>query len=117
MKSEIREMIDKIKNFNPQQINESKNKNQGILLRNMMPFWIGSVNVLDGYIEEVHTYEEAVENDFHHSFYFSSSQAEKIGQEECMVFWINDHTLNYEWTNGEIPSHIVSIILDQIQIL
>ena len=34
-------------------------KNHGLLLRDNTKFWIGSVNILDGVIEEVHTYEEA----------------------------------------------------------
>ena len=57
-------------------------KNHGLLLKTNERFWIGSVNVLDGEIEEVHTYEKAEENDFHHSFYFSDTQLQKIKNDE-----------------------------------
>lgn len=32
-------------------------------------FWSGCVSLIDGKIEEVHTYEEAQRCDFHHSPY------------------------------------------------
>lgn len=117
MENNIREMIDKVKNFNPQIINENKDKNQAILLRSMTPFWIGTVNTLDGEIEEIHTYEEAQQHDFHHSYYFSNSQIEKIDQEECMVFWVDNHELIYEWTRGIIHADIVYKINQQIRIV
>ena len=42
------------------------------------PAWCGAVNVMDGIIEETHTYEEAEDSDFHHSFYFSDSQLDSM---------------------------------------
>ncbi len=47
-------------------------------LFNGVPFWSGSVNLLDGKIEEVHSYQEAQAADFHHSLYFSQAQIEKM---------------------------------------
>ncbi|WP_312430946.1 hypothetical protein [Lacrimispora sp.] len=50
------------------------------------PFWSGSVNLLDGKIEEVHSYLEAQAADFHHSLYFSQQQIEKMSNGECAFF-------------------------------
>lgn len=68
-------------------------------------------------IEEVYTYEEAENEDFHHSFYFSISQLEKIENEECMVFWVNNNGINGEWTHGIIPRNIIHKINNQIKII
>lgn len=65
---------------------------------NGTPFWSGSVNLLDGKIEEVHSYKEAEAADFHHTFYFSSSQLEKMAGGECAFFWLGeDGTIKGEW--------------------
>jgi hypothetical protein len=121
MHNDIRYMMDKIKNFNPKNIiPENKNirlHNTAILLKNKAPFWIGSVNILDGEIEEVHTFDEAQEHDFHHSFYFSQNQVEKIDQEECMIFWILNGKIESTWTHGSIPNHIIAQLKKQIQII
>lgn len=96
---------------------EQENKNHAVLKRNGKRFWIGAANVLDGYIEEIHTYEEAERNDFHHSFYFSPNMVEKISDEECMVFWVDEDGINDEWTHGKIPMNIIRLIENQINIL
>lgn len=71
----------------------------------------------DGEIEEVHTYEKAQSKDFHHSFYFSEPQLEKIDSEECMIFWVNENGINGNWTHGDIPIDIKYEIKNQIKII
>ena len=53
-------------------------------------FWSGSVSLVDGRIEEIHTLQEAQAADFHHTFYFSPEQASKIDDGECGFFWITE---------------------------
>lgn len=53
-------------------------------------YWSGSVNTLDGEIEEVHTFKEAKDADFHHSFYFSYEQQDKMEEGECVFFCIDE---------------------------
>lgn len=91
--------------------------NYAILLRNNKKFWIGSVNVYDGYIEEVWTVEQAKKADFHHNLYWSVDQIQKLWDEEIMPFWINKTGLQIEWTQGKIPSYIVKELKRQIKIL
>lgn len=100
-----------------QEIEKVLNKNRAVLKKTGERFWIGSVNVYDGEIEEVHTYEEAEKNDFHHSMYFSRSQVEKIDNEECMAFWVDARGINGEWTHGALERDIVNKIRQQIDIL
>ena len=52
--------------------------------------WCGSADIIDGHIEETHTYEEAEDNDFHHSLYFSPNVAEKITDGDSVFFFIDD---------------------------
>lgn len=105
------------KRFRKVRLNESiNNSNEAILKRSGERFWIGSINILDGYIEEVHTYEKAAENDFHHSFYFSHDQLEKMRDEICLPFWIDRGTICGEWHQGKVPSHIITKIKQQIDI-
>ena len=61
------------------------------------PTWSGSVNLIDGYIEEVHPYSLAEANDFHHSMYFSQPRIEKFRTGEESFFFINQ--------KGEIQGH------------
>jgi len=96
---------------------EYGDKNRGILKRTGEEFWIGTVNVLDGEIEEVHTYEQARDNDFHHTFYFSEPQQEKMTNGECMIFWINADGIQAEWTMGKASPDIVNKIKEQITII
>lgn len=110
-----------VKNFK-QFVNENvdvnvSDKNHGLLLKDNKRFWIGSVNMFDGEIEEVHTYEKAEFNDFHHSFYFSENQLEKIKTEECMVFWVDSDGIHGEWTHGKIPRNILYEINKQIKVV
>ena len=64
---------------------------------NGRPFWCGSVNLLDGEIEEVHSYGEAQAMGFHHSLYFSQAQVEKMAAGECAFFWIDNGQVDIDW--------------------
>lgn len=63
--------------------------------------WSGCACAIDGYVEEVHTYEEAENADFHHSLYFSIEAAERINNEESVFFWIEKGRIETMWRNGE----------------
>lgn len=78
-------------------------------------FWSGSVSLLDGGIEEIHTYEEAVAAGFHHSLYFSPAQVEKMDAGESAFFWIDNGNIEVAWR--DTPSaHIVPEIARRITI-
>ena len=110
-------ILDEIKRIVREEIDDIYgNKNRGILKRTRKPFWIGTINVMDGEIEEVHTYEEARDNDFHHSFYFSQPQVEKMTDGEVMIFWIAPYGIEAEWTMGKAGPEIVNKIKQQIEI-
>jgi len=69
------------------------------------PFWSGSVNLLDGQIEEVHDYAEAARADFHHTFYFSPEQIEKMDTGECAFFFVNEcGGIEGDWRESISPS-------------
>ena len=89
--------------------------NNGALYHNK-PFWCGSVSLLDGEIEEVHTFEEAEYEDFHHTFIFSPQQVEKINNDENAVFWIDDGKIQGTW-RVNVPQDIINKIKKQITIL
>ena len=77
------------------------------------PFWSGSVNLLDGAIEETHTYEEAEAADFHHSLYFSQAQVERMADGECAFFCINNGRIEVYWlgdSGPEVPRQIAKQI-------
>lgn len=77
------------------------------------PFWSGSVSLIDGEIEEVHTYEEAEAEDFHHSSYFSDGQVEKMDNGENGFFWVEDGKIYGEWRDS-IPDAILKRVAEQI---
>lgn len=58
-------------------------------------YWSGSVSLLDGIIEEVHTYQKAEKAAFHHSYYFSKSQIEKMELGENAFFFVDDRGIIY----------------------
>lgn len=64
------------------------------------PFWSGSVSLLDGVIEEVHTYKQAENSDFHHSMYFSPGQVEKMANGENAFFWVDRGEVQGEWRDS-----------------
>ncbi len=80
---------------------------------NGKPFWSGSVSLLDGVIEEVHSYQEAEAADFHHSMYFSSPQVEKMANGENGFFFVDDGKVHGEWRDT-VPKDIVKRIERQI---
>jgi hypothetical protein len=88
-------------------------KDTFILKRNKKEGWSGSVSALDGYIEEIHSYREAENNDFHHNLYFSISEIEKMRNEESLFFWVQDGKINVDWrTRGN--QKIVNLIKKQV---
>ena len=78
------------------------------------PFWIGSVNLTDGEIEEVHSYEEAEANGFHHTFYFSDPQLDKIDEDENGIFWVENGKVQGDWYTP-VPIDIRKRIEEQIR--
>lgn len=78
------------------------------------PFWSGSVNLLDGKVEEVHSYQKAQAADFHHSLYFSQPQIEKMSNGECAFFWINNSGEIEGLWRDEINDEIIKKIAEQI---
>lgn len=81
-------------------------------------FWSGSVSLIDGVIEEIHTYKEAQKADFHHSFYFSQAQIEKMDTGECAFFCVdrNNGEIYTFRQIGEVPQKIIEKIKEQIVI-
>lgn len=51
--------------------------------------WCGSVDTTDGAIEEIHTYDEAKRNGFHHSFLFSEPQLDKMDSGNSCFFFVD----------------------------
>jgi len=95
---------------------EAKSEDVAILLRTNEPFWIGAVNILDGYIEEVHTFETAKDNDFHHSMYFSIPILDRQKRdEEVLIFWF-ENGVPYNW-EGNITYNIKKAILSQVELI
>lgn len=80
---------------------------------NGKPFWCGSVSLLDGVIEEVHTYEEAQSTDFHHSMFFSEEQLEKMQDGDNAFFWVDNGKVQGDWRD-RIPAEIIDKIREQI---
>ena len=111
-------ILDEIKRIVREELDDMYgDKNRGVLKRTGEPFWIGTVNVMDGEIEEIHTYEEARDNDFHHSFYFSQPQQEKMTDGEVMIFWIAPYGIEAEWTMGKASPNLIHKIKQQIEMV
>lgn len=79
-------------------------------------FWSGCVSLLDGMIEEVHTYDEAEYADFHHSMYFSSSAISRMDNEESAFFFIDDNGRVQGTWRDDIDDNIIHKIEQQIVI-
>lgn len=75
-------------------------------------FWSGSVSLLDGKIEEVHTYEEAERAGFHHSLYFSDEQVEKLDSDDNAFFFVNNGKI--ETWRDDIPQWVIGRIYEQL---
>ena len=80
------------------------------------PFWSGSVSLIDGVIEEVHSYGEAEFVGFHHSLYFSQAQVEKMERGENAFFWVDDGIVYGEWRES-VSESIIKKIEKQINIM
>jgi hypothetical protein len=78
-------------------------------------FWSGAFDTRDGQIIEVHTYEEAVGADMHHSFYFSSNAIEMMDDDEAHFFWIDNGKVNTEFRQAAASAKLVAIVTSQIQ--
>jgi len=103
---------------NANNVNEEiQNNNHGKLKSSGKRFWIGIASVFDGEIEEVHTYEEAKRNDFHHSFYFSPNAVEKMDNEESMIFWVEEYGIESDWTHGKMSQNVINLINQQIDVV
>ena len=77
-------------------------------------FWAGCVNMSDGTIEEVHTYEEAQRNDFHHSLYFSQRTIDGMRNNEMAFFCIgNKGEIEGDWRIS-IPRRIILRMNEQL---
>lgn len=72
-------------------------------------FWSGCVNLLDGRIEEVHSYEEALFCDFHHSLYFSNSAIDGMENGEMAFFWVDDGIIHDTWRETLSPVLIAQL--------
>jgi hypothetical protein len=93
-------------------------ENQNLATFNGKPFWAGAVNLFSGDIEEIHSYQEAENNDFHHSMYFSQNATERMKDEEYGFFWLtiknNQLIVNGDWRT-KIPQNILNKIKSQIK--
>lgn len=82
--------------------------------------WSGAVNVLDGEIEETHRYKEAMENDFHHSFYFSDEQLDKMTSGETCFFYVDGDGIHVDPTervDGIDKRFLEDRIKEQIKVI
>lgn len=84
---------------------------------NGRPFWCGSVNLLDGEIEEVHFYEEAETMGFHHTLYFSEAQLAKMDAGECVFFWIEDGRVEIDWGDKDGEANVFRIWSGRVEIV
>ena len=69
----------------------SKNKSKNTFSFNGKKCWCGSINTLDGIIEETHSYNKASSYDFHHSFYFTDTSIEKMDNGDCLFFYVDNN--------------------------
>lgn len=78
-------------------LRESLDKGGNTFIYKGKKAWSGAVDTLDGTIEEVHSYNEAKDYGFHHSFYFSDEQLEKMEEGLSCVFFVwNDHKIQVD---------------------
>lgn len=86
---------------------------------NGRPFWAGVVDMTDGQIEAVYTYERCESCDFHHSFIVSPEYHDRLEDGEFGYFWLEpDHSVSGAFGFGggqeDIPSAILERIASQI---
>ena len=99
------------------QTSKSAKENKNLGKWNGKEFWSGAVNTLDGVIEEVHTFEKAQAEDFHHNFYFSDKAISNMNDNDgdWAFFWVDeDGKIQTMWR--EDNSAFRKQIADQIEI-
>lgn len=85
--------------------------------RHVRIFWCGSARVTDGKVEEVHSFWDAMWEDFHTDFYFSEDQVSKIRRGESIFFWIaDDGHVEADW-DGSLRECVLSRIKEQITVV
>ena len=102
-------------NFNPTSNPDIRYSDRDTASFNGKPFWSGSVSLLDGVIEEVHSFAEAEDADFHHSMYFSQAQLEKMENGDNAFFWVENGKVQGNWRES-VPKDIINKIEEQITI-
>jgi hypothetical protein len=81
-----------------------------------VPFWSGIADSRDGSIDEIHSYEEAVAHDFHHSYYVSPEKQDKMSEGDALFFWVdNKGQVDTMWREGKAPAKIEMAIQNQIK--
>ena len=73
-----------------QSMKKKSNVDRDLWTHKGKPFSFGVVSLLDGEIEETHSYKKAEDHDFHHSFYIGEEHLEPIENNEKDVFWLED---------------------------
>ena len=76
--------------------------------------WCGCASIVDGHIEETHSYAEAKYYDFHHSFYFSEEAASRIDEGDSFFFWIDKGILRSGWKSAEVSTDLIKKVSDQL---
>ena len=79
-------------------------------------YWSGIVDLRDGQIEEVHTYEEAQNSDFHHSFYITPTNQDKMKEGVVSFFYVNKNKVILNGSGQKLNPKIESRIKEQIKI-
>ncbi len=79
------------------------------------PFWSGAVSLLDGAVEETHTYAEAEAGGFHHSLYFRPATCERMSEGLSAFFWVDRDTgeLHGDWRDT-VPPAILARLRAQV---
>ena len=81
-------------------------------------FWSGEVSLLDGVVEEIHTYAEAEAGDFHHSLYFSPRALQRMQEDKTAFFWVNqDDGQIYTAWRVALPSRLMGRLREQIAVV
>lgn len=110
-------------------MNCQKNELSGLSKMNSFTFkgkpsWCGCVSLIDGVVEETHSYEEASDSYFHHSLYFSEGAVDRIDEGTSGFFWVDGGIIQTDWRenlaeiikiNGKYLS-LQDLIKDQIEL-
>ena len=84
-------------------------------------FWIGAVEHESGKVLEVHTLEEAKQNDYHAMFYFSEDVVNRQDKCEVSYFWIAGGRVRLDMETGfndeAGAKHLCERINSQIHII